>query len=411
MSPMRTLVLQLPLTPVVPGAACAWAWQDAPGQALSAAQRGAWSDWPRPRPGQALVVLVPCAALSWHRVVLPAGLGPRSPRLSAALMGLLQDQCLQAPQTLQLALPPQWRAQQAVWVAAFDRTWLQQALQALQDEGVAVRQVVPEWSPAAAPASGQWLATGTEPGHGWLWCRSSEHGVWGWPLRELAHCPYPWPAGTPVQAEAGVAQALQSLGTHPVALQAAGAHWQQALEEGWNLAQGPLRGYTRAQGLQRLQRAAQHVLQHPAWRPARWGLVALLLSQWLALQAWAWRAERLQAVQQAQWAQLVQDTFPQVRLVVDAPLQMAREVQRLRAASGQASPHDLEWQLAALGRAWPAHWPTPSALSYQDGTLSWAAPKAAAAQDMAWSRALQDQGLRLNTAGPRWQLSALEGHP
>ena len=42
-------------------------------------------------------------------------------------------------------------------------------------------------------------------------------------------------------------------------------------------------------------------------------------------------------------------TFPGVKVVVDAPLQMQREVAALRQASGAVSSGDLEAMLAALG--------------------------------------------------------------
>ena len=46
-------------------------------------------------------------------------------------------------------------------------------------------------------------------------------------------------------------------------------------------------------------------------------------------------------------------TFPSVTVVVDAPLQMAREVTALRQATGTPSGRDLEAMLAAAGAALP----------------------------------------------------------
>jgi general secretion pathway protein L len=51
--------------------------------------------------------------------------------------------------------------------------------------------------------------------------------------------------------------------------------------------------------------------------------------------------------------QLLTQTFPKVRTVVDPPLQMERELALLRQSSGALSPRDLEPMLSALGQALP----------------------------------------------------------
>ena len=60
-----------------------------------------------------VVAVVPAQALSWHQVQLPQGSLPRSmlgergaPRLRAILDGLLEDQLLDDPAQLHLALQP-----------------------------------------------------------------------------------------------------------------------------------------------------------------------------------------------------------------------------------------------------------------------------------------------------------------
>jgi len=131
--------------------------------------------------------MAPAAALSWHRVTLPAGLGRGGAKLQAVLQGLLEDRLLQEPQQVHLALAPQWQSGEPVWVVACDKAWLQAHLQALQDAGLPVQRIVPELAP---PASGQhWHALG-DPDSGWLWCCDADHGVNGWPVE---HQPPPCP--------------------------------------------------------------------------------------------------------------------------------------------------------------------------------------------------------------------------
>ena len=102
---------------------------------------------------------------------------------------------------------------------------------------------------------------------------------------------------------------------------------------------------------------------------------------------------------------MLQDTFPHVTVVVDAPLQMARELARLRQASGQLGPADFEAQLQALGAALPAGVAGPTRLSYEDGQLQWPALALTAPQTSALSQALAARGYQLHSEGGQWRLS------
>ena len=126
----------------------------------------------------------------------------------------------------------------------------------------------------------------------------------------------------------------------------------QAAAGGWNLRQFDLaprhRGATRAaRRLAALPGAGLAPGARAAWW--RWPLVQLV-----GLNAWAWHAAAARSTSSAQaMVELLQSTHPQVRAVLDAPLQMARETERLRAAAGQPGDDDLETLLAAAAAAWP----------------------------------------------------------
>ncbi|HET8746064.1 MAG TPA: type II secretion system protein GspL, partial [Ramlibacter sp.] len=62
------------------------------------------------------------------------------------------------------------------------------------------------------------------------------------------------------------------------------------------------------------------------------------------------------------------DTFPQVKVVVDAPVQMEREVAALRQQTGVASARDLDAVLGALAATLPQG-RVPASLSYSNGEL------------------------------------------
>src|SRR5690606_38929544 len=103
-----------------------------------------------PLPGGAgaeAVAVVPVQALAWHAVELPKGLAPGSPRLRAALEGLLEEQLLDEPETLHLALQPSPRPGEPAWVAICDRAWLRNALQLLEAAGRPATRIVPEFAP------------------------------------------------------------------------------------------------------------------------------------------------------------------------------------------------------------------------------------------------------------------------
>jgi general secretion pathway protein L len=110
------------------------------------------------------------------------------------------------------------------------------------------------------------------------------------------------------------------------------------------------------------------VLHAPAWQPVRWGLVALVALQVLGLNALAWRERSALNAQQASLQNILQTTFPSVTLVIDAPLQMQREVDVLQQKSGAASSTDFEPLLAALAGVLPAG-QTPQQIHFANHAL------------------------------------------
>jgi general secretion pathway protein L len=67
---------------------------------------------------------------------------------------------------------------------------------------------------------------------------------------------------------------------------------------------------------------------------------------------------------------LLRATHPQVRNVLDAPAQMQRETELLRAAAGRVGDGDLETLLGVAASAWPDGQPPLSALRFDNGRLS-----------------------------------------
>ena len=97
----------------------------------------------------------------------------------------------------------------------------------------------------------------------------------------------------------------------------------------------------------RLLNAWQSFAKAPQWRAARWAVGLAVVAQLIGLNAWAFKENRAIAQRQQQAKQVLQTTFPHVPVIVDAPVQMQRELDMLRSNSGALSTSDLEAMLAA----------------------------------------------------------------
>ncbi|MFM9880662.1 MAG: type II secretion system protein GspL [Burkholderiaceae bacterium] len=313
---------------------------------------------PKPTgPGAEVVAVVPVRALSWHQVELPKGTTASSPRLRAVLDGLLEDRLLDEPDSLHFALQPAARAGEPVWVVACNRAWLRQALAALEAAQRPANRIVPEFAPGL-PTRWQALAAGDESADAQL-VVCSQQGVTVLPLAAEGHSTELLPGlpalddDAPLLAEPAVAALAEQRLHRRVTLQQNAQRLAQAAQGDWDLAQFDLASSGRARAMKRFTGSWRELFFAPRWRPARWGLVVLLLAHVLGLNAWAFGERRaLQAKEQAVRATLSQ-TFPNVKVILDAPVQMEREVALLRQATGSTSGRDLEAVLSAFGAAVP----------------------------------------------------------
>ena len=122
----------------------------------------------------------------------------------------------------------------------------------------------------------------------------------------------------------------------------------------------------------------------------------------MGLNAWAWKTRVDWQNQQQGWAQILRETFPQTQVVVDAPLQMAQQVERLRLSSGQLGVGDLEAMLAALGQAMPPDLAAPRQWTYQKGQLRLPDFKPSASQQQSLQQSLSTQGYQWRAEGDVW---------
>lgn len=311
-----------------------------------------------------VVAVVPWQVLSWHTVQLPPSVGNH---VQAVLQSLLEDQLLQDPHDMHLVLSPQagkaLRQGGSVQVLACAKAWLRQVLLPLQTAGVRVQRLVPELECSTSPAlhllndNGQVQA---------LLCAST--AVWRLPSQPTAAANVASFANASLLAEPSVVEQASRWSEQNARVQTAPQRWLQATQSSWNLAQGEWAQNSRLRGQRWLMQTWRNVWHGPEWQMARRGLLALVVVQLVGMNAWAWREQSVWAQQQAALGQMLKDTFPKVTVVVDAPLQMQRELQSLQQGAGVPQAADLDSMLQAVSAHWPDATP-PAKLDYRWGEL------------------------------------------
>jgi len=403
---MRLLVIQLPPTPLAAGSELTREFafvQSVDGRTADRVSCAPAHQLPATTgAGSENIAVVPATALSWHRVEWPRGIRATSLRLRAALEGLLEEHLLDEPEMMHFTVEPGARAGALTWVAVCDRQWLRSYLTALEAHGLAITRIVPEVAPESPAALYVMRAQDLE-----VIVARSPRGVMTLPLAPESLPLMPaWPDDALCFVEPAMTAQAERLLQRPLVLQTAAERWLQAAQSPWNLAQFDLAQTGRARAIQRLARSASQWMYAPQWRPVRWGAALLVMVNLIGLNAWAWVERAAIDRQRAQVRQILTATFPQVAVVVDAPLQMAREVAALRQATATPGHDDLETLLGALAGAVPDR--TVTGLDYARSTLriqglGWTAADLASAQP-----ALRAQGLSATLQGSDLVMRAQE---
>ena len=304
--------------------------------------------------------MLPPPLLSWHQVAVPK-VAPS--RLRAVLEGLLEDRLLDDAGQLHLALAPGAKPGQTLWVAALRAEWLRAALADLKSAGHTVARVAPLLWPQPEPTQrafargGQvWLAAAGPLGVVCAPCPPDSPPVLWPPLLNSVADGQAGTAPACISEPASAALAEQLL-QRPPDIVGTAEQMLRAAQGPWDLAQFEFSQSAQARRGHWLRDTARTLLYAPAWQPVRWGLAALVLLQIASLNITAWRSQQALDAKQAQIRQTLTESFPQITLVLDAPVQMRRAVADLRQLGGEASPRDLEALLQDLAPA-AARWDT-----------------------------------------------------
>lgn len=314
------------------------------------------------------VLLLADGDVSWHLIDIP-----RAPpaRLRAALAGAMEELLLDDDEAQHLALATSAVPGQRGWVAVVNKPWLSAALAALEAAGVTVERVLSAQSPGEL-AQGHFFATQQGKDGGVALALAGADGVACLRLGGLARALLP-AANDSIRYTATPAAAAAAEGWLGAPVQ-----MLSAAERALDAARGPgnLRQFDlalRSRGRLAL-RDALRGLRSPEWRPVRWGLVALVALQLVGLNVWAWQQRQALDDRKQAMTALLRDSFPSVRAVLDPPVQMQRETDRLRAAAGRPGDTDLEVLLAAAAAAWPDNQGPVQSLQFESGRLVLSAP-------------------------------------
>jgi general secretion pathway protein L len=373
---MSTLVIQLPPRPR-PGDGDAPAARRA-GDAelayvltpdgINITRQGRASPALMPKAESAVVVLAD-TDVSWQRLAIPKA--PPT-RLRAAIAGALEEQLLEDPEGLHFALPPNASAGQSGFIAVVDKAWLKGELSALDKAGLAVERAVPGAWPEDTPLGHFSAAFGDDAAAPMQLTWSDANGVVCLGLNgTLTRQMLPQWTAQPARwtAHPAVAAPAERWLGSSVTVMTDEQRALQAMRSLWNLLQFDIapkhRGAVALRDAMRRWKSA-------SWRPVRWGLATLLALQVLGLNLWAWHQERQIKAKGAAMVELLKTSHPQVRAVLDAPAQMQRETELLRAAAGKAGDSDLETLLGVAASAWPEGQPPLAMLKFENGRLSFA---------------------------------------
>lgn len=410
---MSTLIVTLALRMAGPAAEYDYALT-ADGQSLSAQGHAVAALLPALTRRDSLVAMVPARAMSWHRVKLPQGMGKMvlakqadQPRLRALLAGLMEEYLLDEPEQLHFAVFPGEQDEAPVWVAVCNRAWLLEAVQALATLQHPVSRIVPEFAPIAHASlpSTAYVTTGLEPAQLVL---CTQHGMTVLPLGAAAVSLVMQAGPVVILAEPSMATLAEQAFRQPIGLQTRAQRQVQAASTTWDLAQFDLSVSRRSRVLKSVSRGWQGLTREAQWRPVRWGLVLLVLVHVGGLNIWAWKERSLLDQKSSAVRALFAETFPEATVIVDAPLQMAREVAALQQATGQLAGPGLVEILRAVAKAAPDYQPINAIeLSASEVRLNGPALPAEASQALVGK--LLASGLRARTQGQLLTIALGEG--
>ncbi len=293
-----------------------------------------------------LIAVVPASRCAWHRVNLPK---TPAARLRLALDGALEERLLDDTQDTHLAVLDDAKpaSDGGIWVFACQKPWLVSRLTALQEAGRGATHLTTQSIPGEAAEA---RIGGDETSLCVTYCGPA--GAWTMPLGGVIHSNLvPDADSTRWVSPPNLAANAETLLGRKVAVESwavalAACAKSSALSRG-NLAQFELSRFTASGVVQRLQKWLHELCFATQWRPFRVGVAMLVVANVVGIQVLAHQQEAaLSAKRRAAYDSLTQ-IFPDVKVVIDAPVQMQRQLDLLRRSKGSLGAGDFESQMNA----------------------------------------------------------------
>jgi general secretion pathway protein L len=312
-----------------------------------------------------LIAALPAECVTWHALALPKQTGGR---LRAVLEGLLEDAVLGdlGGQYIALAGEQATAPDSKRWAIVCDAAWLQTQMDALQAAQRQAQWITATLTPAFDHAQIWWQ---DHSGQSWVTVQSPS-GVWSGDPNAIAAESLEGAHSAEPAAIAWAEQQLQrkvpSTAWHEQLTRCA-----QTPARAWgNLAQFQYAHFGNQSWLQRLGAGISSLALAPQWRALRWGCVALLAVNIIGLQWAAYQQRQAISAKRAAADALLTQSYPEVRVVIDAPAQMQKMVEASRLRSGQLASTDFESVLstwASSGGSSASN--APQNIEYRDGQL------------------------------------------
>ncbi len=329
-----------------------------------------------PHAAKTIGVLMP-NDVAWHRVLVPK---IHVSRLKAALFGLLEEQLLGEPHEIHLARSRFATIGHHGWIASIYLAHLNSCIATLQQAGHHLDAVVPLFE----PPDDLDLTSKNEPDlildqvtptnihvqlgsqSTWELVVSSGEGIICLPGNAPMVQSWKDDPSTTWSAEPElVSDVGHWLGREPTPL-AKVDRLVQSARYGTNLLQFDL--VPRSSGSRQMMEWLS-AFTGRQWRWVHMGLVAFILAQVLGLYLNAWNLNRHVNLKKTEIEALVRQTFPSIQVVLDAPVQMQKELDRLRNQQGLAGSHDFETLLDVVTSVWPPGKPWAQSIHYESGEL------------------------------------------
>lgn len=307
------------------------------------------------------VLIVPTQRLSFHLITLPKA---PAAKLRVALEGVLEELVLDDPAELAFAVAPQAQEKNATWIAVYEKAWMKTVLESFDLAGHKITRIIPQNHPSLTP---HFEVQGNDDSP-WL-IRTDSTGVVSSPLKFSSYlCTNITPEDTIYSPPNLAIEAEKYTGREPV-IRSVGQSMLHSASTNWDLAQFDIKVGGTSPALRKLKILFESFKYEKHWGFARWGVILLLLSQIIGLNFVAWQEYQQIKLKKQESTKIFQQTFPEVKLIVNAPIQMERQVDLLRQTSTSLGSNDFETLLSLIGSILPdeVH---PTAYQYQNQELT-----------------------------------------